>query len=509
MKKYFKKILSTEQLKRKIFSEKKKNNKIVQCHGVFDLIHVGHIKYFQAAKREGDFLVVSLTSDKYVNKGPGRPAFNQDFRAEVISSLEVVDAVYINNSPTAVNLINIIRPHIYFKGPDYKNTKKDKTGNILKEIKATQKFGGKVFYSNDVSFSSSNLINNYYNAFNSEQKNYLKKISKKYSFDFISKKVDSLKKLKVLLIGETIIDQYIFGEVLGKSGKEPHLVIKEEIKEEYLGGAAAIANHLSSFCNSINFLTIIGNKKDYFSFIKKSLMKNIKAKFFYKANSPTILKKRFIDKVTQNKVLGVYAINDEKIQKNLESQLQKNISKISSKTDLILISDYDHGFISKKIAKIILSQRKFVSLNAQINASNHGYHSLRKYKKIDTLIINENELRHETRDKNSNVEKLSYILMKNFNIKNLIITRGSVGAIMIRKNSKPVYCPAFAGKVVDKVGAGDAMLAIISLCLKMNFPNDLALFIGSLAGASAVETIGNSKFINRDQLLRQIEFLIK
>ena len=101
------------------------------------------------------------------------------------------------------------------------------------------------------------------------------------------------------------------------------------------------------------------------------------------------------------------------------------------------------------------------------------------------------------------------MLMKIFNIKNLIITRGNLGALMIKKNSKPVYCPAFANKVVDKVGAGDAMLAVISLCLKMNFPDDLALFTGSLAGATAVENIGNSKFVDKNQLLRQIEFLIK
>jgi len=286
-------------------------------------------------------------------------------------------------------------------------------------------------------------------------------------------------------------------------------VVKEEIKKDYLGGAAAIANHLSSFCNSVNFVTIIGKKKDFFKFIKNSLKKNIITKFFYKINSPTILKKRFIDTVTKNKLLGVYSINDEKLEKNLELELQNYIKKMSSKNDLILISDYGHGFISSKTAKLILSQRNFVSLNAQVNASNHGYHSLRKFKKIDTLIINENELRHEMRDKINDVEKLSYMLIKNFNIKNLIITRGKDGAIIIKENFKPVYCPAFANKVVDKVGAGDAMLAIISLCLKKKFPDDLTLFLGAIAGATVVENIGNSKFIDKNQMLRQVEFLIK
>ena len=138
----------------------------------------------------------------------------------------------------------------------------------------------------------------------------------------------------------------------------------------------------------------------------------MKVKFFNKENTPTIIKKRFIDKVSQNKLLGVYSINDEKLKKDLELKLISYIKKRVSSCDLILISDYGHGFISDKIAKIFSSSKKFFSLNAQINASNRGYHSLRKYKKIDSLIINEDELRHEMRDKIGNIEKMALKLIK-------------------------------------------------------------------------------------------------
>jgi len=504
-----KKIFQIDQLIKKIKLEKRKNKKIIHCHGVFDLIHVGHIKHFQEAKKIGDFLIVSITSDNYVNKGSGRPIFNKNLRAEVLSSLECIDAVYINHYTTSEKLISLIKPDIYFKGPDYKDAKKDKTKNILKEISSVKKYGGKIAYSNDVTFSSSNLINNHFNYYNSNQKKFLNNISKKYNFEIIFNKVNHLKKLKVLLIGETIIDQYVFGEVLGKSGKEPHLVMKEETKKNYLGGAAAIANHLSAFCKTVNFLTLVGDNNDNLDFIKNSLKKNVKVKFFSKKNSPIIIKKRFIDNISQNKLLGVYSINDEKLKKNLELKLISHIKKLASTCDLILISDYGHGFISEKTAKIISSMKKFFSLNAQINASNHGYHSLRKYKKINNLIINETELRHEMRDKIGNLEKMAFKLIKDLKINNLIVTRGKTGANLITKNGKVISCPAFANKVIDKVGAGDAMLAVISLCIKVKIPNDLSLFLGSLAGATAVENIGNSKFINKDELLRQIQFAIK
>ena len=311
-----KKIYQIDQLIKKINFEKKKNKKIVHCHGVFDLVHVGHINHFQEAKKVGDFLVVSITSDKYVNKGLGRPIFSENLRAEFLSSISYIDAIYVNHQSTSEKLITLIKPNVYFKGPDYKDNKKDRTKNILKETSSVKKHGGKIVYSNDITFSSSNLINNYFDYYDSNQKKFLNSISKKYDFGFIFNKIDQLKKLKVLLIGETIIDQYIFGEVLGKSGKEPHLVLKEGKKENYLGGAAAIANHLSTFCKEINFLTFTGKEKDSLNFIKKSLKKNIKVKFFNKKNSPTIVKKRFIDEITQNKLLGVYSLNDEKFKKD-------------------------------------------------------------------------------------------------------------------------------------------------------------------------------------------------
>ena len=504
------KIIKLSLLKKKILNLNLKKKKVILCHGVFDVVHVGHIKHFMSAKKNGDYLIVSITADQFVNKGPGRPIFNHNLRAEVLSSLEMIDAVYINNEQTPINLIKTIKPHIYFKGPDYKKLNTDNTKNIHKEIIAIKKVGGKILFSNDITHSSSNLINSHFNNFNDHQKKFLKMISQKYSYQFINDSISKIKKLKTLLIGETIIDQYCFGDVLGKSGKETHLVMREDRKEDYLGGAAAVANHLSSFCQKINFLTFLGEKKEYQNFIKKNLKKNIKIDYILKKDSSTILKKRFIDNVSKNKLLGVYNLNDLKLQKEKKILLHKKIKKISKKNDLILISDYDHGLICKETAKVISSQKKFISLNAQVNASNYGYHSLRKYKKINTLIINENELRHELRDKVTNIEKLSFTLSKEFKIKNLIVTRGNKGALLVRGNTNFfLHCPAFATNVVDKVGAGDAMLAIISLCLKSKVPDDLSLFLGSLAGAAAVGNIGNSRFIEKKQLMRQVEFLIK
>ena len=172
---------------------------------------------------------------------------------------------------------------------------------------------------------------------------------KKFNFEKINSLFNNLSKTKVLIIGETIIDQYVFCDALGKSGKEPVLVLRDIKTEEYLGGAAAISKHLSTFAKKVSLLTMIGEKEEYLNFIKKRLSKNIDFKYLKKENSPTILKRRFLDSVSKNKVLGVYKINDDKIKKNEETKLNKILNKILSKFDLVIVSDYGHGFISKKL----------------------------------------------------------------------------------------------------------------------------------------------------------------
>ena len=163
--------------KQKIFSLnnfnlniKKKNLKIVQCHGVFDLLHIGHIRHFNKAKSYGDILVVSITSDKFVKKGYNRPYFNEKLRSEALAALDCVDFVVISNSASAVKAINKIKPKIFCKGQDYKKLNKDITGKIYKEKKAIEKIGGKIVFTNDLTFSSSTLINNSFEIFDNDQK---------------------------------------------------------------------------------------------------------------------------------------------------------------------------------------------------------------------------------------------------------------------------------------------------------------------------------------------------
>tara|TARA_Y100000590_G_scaffold460636_1_gene620385 strand:- start:243 stop:1769 length:1527 start_codon:yes stop_codon:yes gene_type:complete len=507
-----KKIVSIETLGKITSKLKDKKKKIVLCHGVFDLLHIGHIKHFKEAKSLGNVLVVTITPDKFVNKGPGRPAFNEKLRLEAIASLGVVDYVSLNTSQTAVLPIQKLKPNIYCKGPDYKNMYNDISGQIKNEIRAVKKVGGKIIYTDDIAFSSSKLINKYGSVYSDQQKVLINKIKKKYKFYHIRKLIDSFKKAKVLVIGETIIDQYVFCEALGKSGKEPMLVLRDIKMEEYLGGAAAISRHLSQFCNNISLLSMIGEKGEHLKQILKNLPRNVDFRYIKKKNSPTIIKKRFLDNSANNnnKVLGIYTMNDEILNNQDEKLFNKKLKKIIKNYDLVIVSDYGHGLISNKSANIICKSSKYLALNAQINAANVGYHSMRNYKGINCVIINEKEIRHELRNKNDKIEFLMKELASKQNIENLIVTRGTQGSVLYnKKQNKFNLCGAYAKTAIDKIGAGDAMLSIIALCLKNGFNSELALLTASLAAAQSVETIGNKESIDKIKILKTLENILK
>jgi len=505
-----KKILSIKNLPQIISKERNRGKKIVLCHGVFDLLHIGHIKHFKEAKDLGDVLVVSLTPDIYVNKGPKRPAFKEKLRREAIAALDVVNYVVINNTPTAINMIQKVRPNVYCKGPDYKNNQNDISGKIKDEVKAVKNAGGKIFYTEDITFSSSKLLNEYVDIRSNMQKTIIKKIKQKYSFAKIRTLIEGFKKIKVLVLGETIIDQYVFCEALGKSGKEPVLVLRDLKTEEYLGGAAAISRHLSPFCKKISLFTMIGQKGEYLNQIKKKLPKNVSLKYIKKKNSPTIIKRRFLDNISNNKVLGVYTINDDNLIPKEEKNLNNLLKKIIPKYDLVIVSDYGHGFISNKSANLICKKSKFLALNAQVNAANVGYHSMRNYKNVDCVIINEKEIRHEMRDKNRKIDSLMKELSIEQKIKNLIVTQGTEGSTLYNDNDKKFnLCDAYAKNSVDKIGAGDAMLSVIALCLKCKLDKNLALLIASLAAAQSVATIGNKETVEKTQILKSLEIILK
>ena len=155
------KILDLGELAKKLSELKSQGKKIVHCHGCFDMMHPGHIKYFQASKKMGDVLVVTLTPDQFVDKGPDRPVFDQNLRAESIAALECVDYVAVNRWPTAEETLRLLLPDYYVKGQEFEKFQ-DKTGKIQKEVEVVREIKAEMRFTHEIVFSSSKLIKDHF-----------------------------------------------------------------------------------------------------------------------------------------------------------------------------------------------------------------------------------------------------------------------------------------------------------------------------------------------------------
>ena len=469
---------------RKIF----KNKKIGLAHGVFDLFHYGHLLHLEKAKSMCDILIISTTADKYISKGPERPFYSINRRLKFLSSIDLVDFVLVSNYLSAVEVIKKLKPDFYFKGQEYADHKSDHTAKIEKEIEAVNKCKAKVVYTNEPSLSSTKLINHFSDQLSNDVRQYLIHLSKKFNFQKIRKIFDQVKNSRVLVIGDTIIDKYIFTLAMGRSPKEQLITVKNERQEIYGGGIVATANHISSFVKNCTLLTILGNNR------------NENKKFFYHKNLSNLIKTRYLDRSSNKKLFqtansGISMI-DKKVEKRILNYLKKNIKKF----DHVIVHDFGHGLFTTKIINFIQKNSIFLSINTQTNSTNIGYNYITKYLKADYICIDEPEARLALQDNYSSIKKLFYKLRKNVKFKLASITWGSNGA-QVFDGKKVHHAPALIDKPTDTLGAGDAYFAISSLCSKAFRSREIIAFIGNVAGALKVGYLGHRKYINKTELL--------
>jgi len=450
------KIKSPEHLAKTVADLKKRGKKIVQCHGVFDIVHLGHVRHFNLAKKEGDILVVSLTRDKFVRRGPGRPIFKENLRAETLASLEVTDFVSIVDSPTAIEFIKKVKPDVYVKGIEYKAKEKDVTGKIYDEDDAVKSVGGRLAFTDDITFSSSNLINNYLDAYPPRTVKYLKAIGKRFNVNSITNSLESLKKLKVLVIGDAIIDEYHYCTPMGKSSKSEIVVHHYNSEEIFAGGALATANNVASICNSVDLFTVLGKKQTYKDFIKEHLSPNVNPTFFYRNDTGTTVKRRFVSSGSNRKQFEICYMNDVDLDRKEEAKIIERLKKGIGKYDLVVVSDFGHGFLTKRIINTVCSKAKYVAINVQTNSANSGFNLVTKYPHADCVCIDELELRFATHDKFGDVRGLSKRLYNQMNCEQIIATRGPYGSVSYSKAHGFHKTPAFSNNVIDTIGAGDA-----------------------------------------------------
>jgi rfaE bifunctional protein kinase chain/domain len=453
--------------------------------------------------------VVTLTRDKYVKRGPGRPVFNENLRAEMLASLVITDYVSIIDSPTAIECIKLLKPDVYAKGSDYKEKEKDITGKIYEEETAVKSVGGKLVLTEDITFSSSKLINDYLDVFPPRTVKYLKAIAKRYSADFIVEKLHSLKDLNVLVVGDAIIDQYHYCLPMGKSSKEPLVANRYITEEVFAGGSLATANNVGSICGNVDLITVLGQKNSFEDFIRKHLSPNVNPIFFYRPDTETIIKRRFVSEEVNRKLFEICYIKDDDIPKSEESRIIDLLQGRIKKYDLVVVSDFGHGLLTKRLIKFISKNAKYLTLNVQTNSANIGFNLVTKYPYADCVCIDEMELRFATHDKFSDLRTNIKKVYETLGCKYIITTRGSSGSLSYSKQYGFHETPAFSFRVVDAIGAGDAFFAFVAPCFAKGLTQDLVSFIGNAVGSLAVQIVCNRQPVALVDLVKFITRLLK
>jgi rfaE bifunctional protein kinase chain/domain len=483
---------------------------VVQSHGVFDLIHPGVIAHLNEAKKQGDVLAVTIIKDKDVHKGPGRPIFNEKLRAENVASLEQVDFVAIVDDEIPFECVKLLRPNVLAKGQAYKEKDKLIHQKIFEEEKQFYSKKCKIYETRGFSFSSSAIINSFLDMYSDETKAYLKNFKSKYAFNDIVNSLNKLQNLNVLLIGDGIIDEYHYCSTMGKSPKSQLIVNKYLYHEVFAGGVFAIANHIAGICGKVHLISLLGAEDSREDFISNNLKGNISTNFFLRKDAPSVIKKRYINNAYHNnKLFEVNFINDTPIPDEMEQEVIKHIRGIISNYDLVIVSDFGHGLITNDIIQTIEKHANKLAVNTQTNGANAGYNLITKYANTNFICLDDPEARLAVQDKHSNIEDVGVALSHQLGTDCLIITVGSSGSVCITKDGALNHTPAFATRVKDIIGAGDAYFAFSAPCYAIGLPIELVCFIGNAAGALAVQIVGNKKPIEKYELLEFINTVLK
>jgi rfaE bifunctional protein nucleotidyltransferase chain/domain len=501
------KIKTIDELSEIIQNLKRNGKTIVQCHGVFDLLHPGHMLHFQAAKQEGDILVVTVTRDEHVDKGPGRPVFNQRIRTESIAALQCVDYVALNEWPTAVETIKKLKPDVYVKGSEYAEA--DMTGRIYAEAEAVKSIGGQVHFTDEPVFSSSQLLNAYFHVYPEEADAFLKEFRRNYSAEDIIQRLEELKTMKVFVIGDAIIDEYHYCRALGKSPKDNIIRTQYLSEEVFAGGVLASANHVAGFCENVHLITCLGMENSREKFILEHLKPNIKPKFSYREDAPTIVKRRFVDPDFLTKMFEISFLHDLPLPESVEQEVCNYLRENIHDYDLVIVSDFGHGFIGQSIINVLCEEANFLAVNTPTKTENMGFNLITKYPKADYVCINEPEIRLTTHDRFGKLENLIVTISEKLGCSKIVITRGPNGSLTYSAGEGFFDIPVFSTEVIDRVGAGDAYFSITSPCVAAGNPMNVVGFIGNAVGALAVRIIGNKSSVEPIPLFKFITAMLK
>jgi len=480
---------------------------IVHTHGTFDLLHIGAVRHLEQARQLGGVLVVTITPDAALTLAGMRPLFNQDLRAEALAALSCVDYVAVAKSALGPDAIQSICPDIYV--PWDESDPGDLDYRKVRETEAAivRAVGGRFVALTSTGMKTVRLNHHSSPSLTPEASEFLDAFRGRYSQADVEAALARARSSAVLFVGEAIIDEYQYCESIGKSGKEPVLAVRYVSEEKFAGGVLATANQSAAFCDRIGMLTLLGTKDSHEEFVREKLNPKIDTSFLYMAGARTIVKRRMVETYPFQKLFEVYFM-DQDVPEAVNKALFARLQSLLPQYDAVVVTDYGHGMLTPEIIELLCRSERFLAVNTQTNAANQGFNSPSKYARADFLCLSEKELRLEVRNRTKDLRLIVAEMAERLSCKQMMITRGRSGSLCYHAKEGFFAIPSFTTRIVDRIGAGDALLAVASLCAAKDVPMEITGFIGNAVGARAVETVGNRNVVTPEALAVQINDLM-
>ena len=342
-----------------------------------------------------------------------------------------------------------------------------------------------------------------------EARVFLASFGERWTAASVIERLREIADLRVLVIGDAILDEYHFVRPYGMPTKAPVIAAQFLSAECYAGGALAVANHVAGFCREVHLVTGLGGDDPREEFIRAHLRENVTPHFVVQPGRPTTVKRRYLRRFLLQKLFELSFYDDGPLDDDVEAGLLAHLDAVAGDYDLVLSADFGHGLITRRAVEVLCAKARFLAVNTQLNSINFGYHLVTRYPRADFVCIDEEESRIACRDRQSDLGVILGELSAGLKTKLITVTRGHHGSLTRGADGVEAAVPVLSRQVVDTLGAGDAFLSIAAPCAALGFPPELVGFIGNAVGAMAVRIIGNAEAVEPDALFRFLRLVMR
>ena len=472
---------------------------VVVCYGHFNIVHPGHIRYLQNAQSLGQHLVVVLQDESKADT----KLFPASERAMALKALSAVDTVIsLDEEDSFLALLRVVVPKFLVLGDDYRNTKDQ---DMLDAFKWSKTNGTHiVFHPGEPQYSK---LESSFDVQSDRgilrQKQFFANIEKLGVFpEALLNNVKRHSKANILVIGDAIIDRYIACDALGMSAEAPVIVAKELRQSDHLGGASIVAAHCAALGANTRFLSVIGPDTEADALRKMLCEANVESWLDVEKERSTTLKKRYM--VDDQKLLRVSRLSQTPISPATEERLIHQLNKWCSEADVVVVSDFVYGVITKNIIDHLIKLKKHhgFKIHGDLQCSSQTG-DVTKFVGFDLITPTEREARIALNDAASGIESVANQIKEKTKVANLLFKLGADGFVsyLQRDDNRDIdrqHYPALATNVVDVAGAGDALLASVSTSVAMGLDYKMASAIGAVAASLSVQTVGNKPIKKED-----------